>query len=86
MGIIMPRPEEAQGFMLPCIAATELKNVSYLLSEDAEYLRTEKNKGILRWDLQLDGGIFGPKATIVTYCYGMKYDKSLAVIPAGPSQ
>ncbi|MEN6308580.1 MAG: mucoidy inhibitor MuiA family protein, partial [Anaerohalosphaeraceae bacterium] len=64
----------------------ELKNVSHPLSEDAEYLRTEKNKGILRWDLQLDGGTFGPKATIVTYCYGMKYDKSLTVIPAGPSQ
>lgn len=64
----------------------ELKNVSHPLSEDAEYLRTEKNKGILRWDLQLDGGTFGPKATIVTYCYGMKYDKSLSVVPAGPSQ
>jgi len=64
----------------------ELKNVSHPLSEDAEYLRTEKNKGILRWDLQLDGGTFGPKATIVTYCYGMKYDKSLSIVPAGPSQ
>lgn len=61
--------------------AIELKSTSHPICEDAEYLRTERSKGLLRWDLELKAGAFGANAAIVTYSYTMKYDKSMAVVP-----
>ncbi len=52
-------------------------NVS--LSTDKEYLRTEKDKGILRWDLTLKPATVEEKATIVTYSYSMKYDNDMHI-------
>lgn len=63
--------------------AIDLKETSHPLSEDAEYLRTERSKGILRWDMQLAPNTSGTTATILKYVYTMKYDKSLSVIPSG---
>lgn len=63
--------------------AIELKETSHPLCQDPEYLRTEKAKGILRWDLALEANTNGPKATIITYVYTMKYDKSMSVMPTG---
>ncbi len=60
----------------------ELKETSHPLSTDAEYLRTERPKGILRWDLQLAPNTGAGSATIMTYVYTMKYDKSLSVVPS----
>lgn len=59
----------------------EIKETSHPLSQDPEYVRTEKPKGILRWDLQLAPHTSGTEATILTYVYTMKYDKSLSVVP-----
>ena len=61
----------------------ELKDTSHPLSKDTEYVRTEKPKGILRWDLELVPNTSGKTATILTYVYTMKYDKSLSVVPSG---
>lgn len=63
--------------------AIELKDTSHPLCEDAEYLRTERSKGLLRWDMELNAGSFGAKVTVVTYSYTMKYDKSMSVVPTG---
>jgi hypothetical protein len=51
------------------------------LSTDPEYLRTDRQKGILRWDLNLEPNTTGPKATIVTYSYAMKYSNELQIQP-----
>ena len=51
------------------------------LSMDPEYLRTDGQKGILRWDLNLEPNTTGPKATIVTYSYAMKYSNELQIQP-----
>jgi hypothetical protein len=55
------------------------------LSKDAEYLRTQSQKGILRWDLNLAPLTTGQKATIVTYHYTMKYDNDMSIgsVPTG---
>lgn len=63
--------------------AIELKETSHPLSQDAEYLRTERPKGILRWDMELAPNTGGTKAAVLTYVYAMKYDKSLSVVPGG---
>lgn len=63
--------------------AVNIKEISHPLSTDAEYLRAEKPKGILRWDLQLEPNTTTDKATIVTYSYTMKHDKTQTVAPAG---
>ncbi len=52
------------------------------LSKDADYLRTEKDKGILRWDLNLAPNVTGENAKVVTYTYAMKYDSDMQIRPA----
>jgi hypothetical protein len=52
------------------------------LSSDAEYLRTEKDKGILRWDLELAPNTAGQNAKIVTYSYTIKYSSDMKIQPA----
>jgi len=51
------------------------------LSKDSEYLRTQKDKGILRWDLNLKPSTTEEKATIITYGYIMRYDNDLNIKP-----
>jgi len=55
---------------------------STILSNDSEYLRTARKKGILRWDLTLAPQSFKNKATVVTYSYTMKYDSDMHVVAA----
>lgn len=52
------------------------------LSTDPEYVRTQKDKGVLRWDLNLGAATAEEKATIVTYSYSMKYDSDMNIKPA----
>ena len=59
--------------------AIELTSNSHPLSSDAEYLRTEKDKGILRWDLNLKPKSTGKDATIVNYAFTLKYDNDMAI-------
>ncbi|MHC4927119.1 MAG: mucoidy inhibitor MuiA family protein [Planctomycetota bacterium] len=57
----------------------ELISNSHELSENPEYVRTQKNKGILRWDIQLDPNTTGESATIVNYAFTLKYDSDMAI-------
>jgi len=49
------------------------------LSKDKEYLRTGKDKGLLRWDLNLGPATTEDKATVVTYSYTTKYDNDMHI-------
>ena len=51
------------------------------ISTDQDYVRTLKDKGILRWDLELAPNTVSDKARIITYSYTMKYDKGLQIQP-----
>ena len=57
----------------------ELNSVSHPLSTDAEYLRTEKDEGILRWDMNLKPNTTGKNTTIVNYAFTLKYDNDMAI-------
>jgi hypothetical protein len=49
------------------------------LSEDSEYLRTARKKGILRWDLNLQPNTVDEDATIVKYSFTTEYDKNMKI-------
>jgi predicted transport protein len=66
--------------------AVNIKDLSHPLSTDAEYLRAEKPKGLLRWDLVIDPNTVADKATIMTYSYTMKHDKTQVVVPVSVNQ
>ena len=51
------------------------------LSKDPDYVRILKDKGILRWDLQLAPNMVADKARVITYSYTMKYDKEMQIQP-----
>ena len=51
------------------------------MSKDVEYLRVEKDKGILRWDIDLKPATVEEKATVITYGYTMKYDNDMHIQP-----
>jgi len=55
----------------------ELVKTEPQLSQDAEYLRTARKKGILRWDLNLAPNTFDEKASIVKYSFTMEYDRNM---------
>ncbi|MHC4881876.1 MAG: mucoidy inhibitor MuiA family protein [Planctomycetota bacterium] len=57
----------------------ELTKNSHSLSKDSEYIRTQEDKGILRWDLNLKPNTHGKNATIVNYTFMMKYDNDMAI-------
>ena len=57
----------------------DLNKTSGPLSEDATYLRTVKDQGILRWDLNLEPNTIGAQATAVTYSFTMEYDKNMQI-------
>jgi uncharacterized protein (TIGR02231 family) len=48
------------------------------LSQDADYQRFNKPKGLLMWDLEVQPGA-GPTATTVRYGYSVEYDKNLTL-------
>lgn len=52
--------------------------MSQALSANADYLRYEKPKGILRWDLTVPPGSLD-KSTALRYTYSMEFDKSLTL-------
>jgi uncharacterized protein (TIGR02231 family) len=64
---------------------TKVAKTSAPVSTDAEYAGSpDKDKGILRWDMQVPAGSFGSKALKVEYSFEMKYasDRSVGVSPA----
>ena len=56
-----------------------VKDMSHQLSTDAEYVRTEKNKGLLRWDLDLKPNTTDSGATVIEYSYTLKYDNDMTI-------
>ncbi len=52
--------------------------MSQALSTNADYLRYEKPKGILRWDLEAAPGSL-EKSTSLRYTYSLEFDKSLTL-------
>ncbi|MBK1834043.1 mucoidy inhibitor MuiA family protein [Roseibacillus ishigakijimensis] len=55
-----------------------LSESSHPLSTDRDYLRFERPKGILRWDLAVAPGT-GEQATAINYTYRLEYDKSVSL-------
>jgi uncharacterized protein (TIGR02231 family) len=55
----------------------ELTKAEPQLSQDAEYLRTARKKGLLRWDLNLAPNTVDEKATVVKYSFTMEYDRNM---------
>lgn len=63
-----------------------LSDMSDELSTDATYLRLEKPKGILRWDVQVNPNAVGADARVVTYTYTLEFDRNSALRQAGNEQ
>jgi len=57
----------------------ELSKAEPELSKDAEYLRTARKKGILRWDLKLPANTIDDKAIVVKYGFTMEYDRNMQI-------
>jgi hypothetical protein len=55
----------------------ETDNLKDPLSEDAVYVRTEKPKGILRWDVNVAANTSGEKARVIEYGYSVDHDRNL---------
>lgn len=64
---------------VPATKTEELKialgRVSETLSDDPEYVRDLKDKGMLRWDVRLAGRAAGAKAHLIEYSFQMKFAK-----------
>jgi len=57
----------------------ELEKTEPALSTDAEYLRTTRKQGILRWDLDLEPHTLDRNATVVEYSFTMEYDRNMQI-------
>jgi len=64
----------------------ELVKTEPELSQDSEYLRSARKKGILRWDLHLEPNTVDRKATVVEYSYTMEYDRNMQIQPCRTNQ
>jgi len=53
------------------------------LSKDQLYLRTERPKGILRWDVDVPAAATGEKVRIVEYGYTLDFDRNFALRTIG---
>jgi hypothetical protein len=63
-----------------------LTEISHPLSADPEYVQKQKDKGVLRWDLDLPPNTTSAKATAVTYSYTIKYDGEMHIQPVAKAQ
>ena len=61
----------------------ELIETSPKLSDEREYVRTRKKKGILRWDLNLGAKTVDEQAKAVKYSFTIEYDKNMQILPEG---
>jgi hypothetical protein len=68
---------------LPVPRGPEIKltllNQSTGLSEDADYLETDRKKNLLRWDLPVPAGATGSKAVTVEYKFRVEFDKQMSL-------
>ncbi len=56
-----------------------LKDVQEPLSKDKLYLRLERPKGILRWDIEVPAKARGVRARLVKYAYKLEFDRNYKV-------
>jgi hypothetical protein len=56
-----------------------LGKTSDKLSEDPLYVREERPMGILRWDIEVAADAAGEAARLITYDYGVEYDRKFVV-------
>ena len=65
-----------------------LGELSDKLSDDKLYLRRERSKGILRWEIKVPGGATAEDARIVEYGFKAEFDRNyrLAAVPSGSRQ
>ncbi|MFT3881898.1 MAG: DUF4139 domain-containing protein [Gemmatales bacterium] len=66
------------------MAETEVINISVEkatpeVSKDPLYVREERSKNLLRWDVKVQPNTFGEKAQAITYQFKMELDKQLQV-------
>lgn len=54
-----------------------LDTLDHGLSQDQAYLRVERPKGILRWDVDVPAGAAGERARIVEYDFRLEFDRNL---------
>ena len=59
-----------------------LLDTSSEISKDRLYLRDQRPKGVLRWDVSVPKGATGADTKEVTYSYSMEYDKQMEVGPS----
>jgi hypothetical protein len=59
-----------------------LKDPSIQLSTDPTYLRRERPKNILRWDIELAGEASGEKAFEITYSFTVDHDRNFLIADA----
>lgn len=64
----------------------ETDNLKDKLSEDAVYVRTEKPKGILRWDITVAANTSGEKARVIEYGYSVDHDRNLHLSAVADNQ
>ena len=57
----------------------QLVKASPELSTDPTYLRDERPKNLLRWDLTVKPGSTGEKAALITYEFKMQFDRNVAI-------
>ena len=53
------------------------------LSDDKLYIRLERPKGILRWDIEVPGKAFGEQTRLLEYGYKMEFDRNLGIAMPG---
>jgi len=57
------------------------------LSDDKLYVRLERPKNILRWDIEVPAGASGEDAAVVEFGYRVAHDRNLAMVnPLAPGQ
>jgi uncharacterized protein (TIGR02231 family) len=56
---------------------SELENASVELSKDKAYQRSLKDKGILRWDVEVPGGSRGADAKAIDFEFSVAFDKNV---------
>jgi hypothetical protein len=57
------------------------------LSDDAFYLRRERPRGILRWDVDVPAAAAGEKAAVVDYVYTLEFARNLEITnPTAPGE
>ncbi len=63
-----------------------LGEMSTELSKDTQYLRVDRPKGILRWEVPVPASASGEKALLLTYKYTVEFDRTLYLAtPSGTS-